>query len=177
MQNALLGRLTRIERVSQASDYSRFMALVELHGAAVMAMLRRLCGNPHDAEDAFQETAIRVWKNFASRPRLRNPRGWLMTIAYRAFLDQRAKRPRHEGLEDPPDAGAGTPQQAAEQSETRNRLEVAIAGLDEPIREVVVLHYVGGMSLRQTADVMGIADGTAKSRLNTALVKLRRTLE
>ncbi|MGI8981367.1 MAG: RNA polymerase sigma factor [Pirellulaceae bacterium] len=47
------------------SDQSEFLQMDDDHGAAVLAMLRRLCGNMPDAEDAFQETAVRVWK----RPR------------------------------------------------------------------------------------------------------------
>ena len=151
--------------------------MVDAHGASVMAMLRRLCGNRHDAEDAFQEMAMRVWRSFSSRPRLRNPRAWLMTIAYRTSLDHRARRRRHECLQDSPDDGPDTPQQSAERSEARDRVHAAIADLDEPIREVVVLHYIGGLSLRQTAESMGIADGTVKSRLNAALMKLRSALE
>ena len=46
-----------------------FLELVNRHGATVLAMLRRLCGNPHDADDVFQEVAARVWRNLGSRPR------------------------------------------------------------------------------------------------------------
>jgi RNA polymerase sigma-70 factor (ECF subfamily) len=56
-------------------------------------------------------------------------------------------------------------------------VNAAIAQLDEPIRQVVILHYIGGLSLRQTAESMGIAKGTVKSRLNAALTKLRSALE
>src|SRR5438094_149546 len=40
----------------------QFLALLDDHGAIVLALLRRLCRNQHDAEDAFQETAVRVWR-------------------------------------------------------------------------------------------------------------------
>ncbi len=73
-----------------ATDREIFLGLVDEHGAAVMALLRRLCGRGQDAEDLFQDVAIRVWRNLGSRPMLRNPRGWLMTIAYRVYLDHRA---------------------------------------------------------------------------------------
>src|SRR5262245_51538169 len=81
-----------------ATDREIFLGLVDEHGAAVLALLRRLCGRGHDAEDLFQEVAVRVWRNLGSRPRLRNPRGWLMTIAYRAFLDHEARAPKHAPL-------------------------------------------------------------------------------
>ena len=49
--------------------------------------------------------------------------------------------------------------------------------LSDPIREVVILHYAGGLSLSETAAAMGISKGTAKSRLSSALVKLRSVLQ
>ena len=65
----------------------QFLALLDDHGAIVLALLRRLCRNHHDAEDAFQDTAVRVWCSLANEPALCNPRAWLLTIAYRAYLD------------------------------------------------------------------------------------------
>ena len=77
-----------------ATDRDIFLGLVDEHGAAVLALLRRLCGRGHDAEDLFQDVAVRVWRNLGSRPTIRNPRGWLMTIAYRVYLDHQARTPK-----------------------------------------------------------------------------------
>lgn len=154
-----------------------FLELLDAYGSMLMAMLRRLCGNHHDAEDVFQDTAARVWRSFASRPRLRNPRAWVMTIGYRAFLDSRGRQDKYEGLRDPVDDQSGSPGQIAERSEECDRVQAAISDLSEPIREVVVLHYIGGLTLSQTASAMEISEGTAKSRLNAALNKLRSVLE
>lgn len=142
-----------------------------------MSFLRRLCGNQPDADDVFQETAVRVWKNLASRPWLRNPKSWLMTIGYRVFVDLRERRRPTGELKDAADSGRHSPADLAEQSEDTDRVQTAIAGLADPIREVVVLHYVGGLSISQTAAAMNIADGTVKSRLNSALNALRSALE
>ena len=154
-----------------------FLEMLDLHGATLTAMLRRLCGNCHDAEDVFQETAARVRRSFSTRPRLRNPEAWVMTIGYRTFLNARDRHPRHADLSDLTDDRHGSPGQMAERSEERDRVQAAIAGLPEPIREVVVLHYVGGLTLGQTAAAMELSPGTVKSRLNAALNKLRSVLE
>ena len=167
----------RSRRVPKDACQREFLELLDLHGATLMAMLRRLCGNCHDAEDVFQETAARVWRSFSRRPRLRNPQAWVMTIGYRAFLNTRERRPRHEELTDLMDHRHGSPRQMAERSEERDRVQGAIADLPEPIREVVVLHYVGGLTLGQTAAAMELSTGTVKSRLNAALNKLRSVLE
>ncbi len=158
-------------------EYREFVALVDAHGGALLALLRRLCRNEQDAEDAFQETAARVWRSFASRPALRNPRGWLMTIGYRAFLDQQARVKVHEALTDSPDWNAGPPPERAIRNEEAGRVHAALEQLAEPIREVLALHYTGGLSLRQTAEAMGVSEGTVKSRLHAGLNQIRRILE
>jgi RNA polymerase sigma-70 factor, ECF subfamily len=163
--------------VPSSTGQQEFLELFEHHGAALMGMLRRLCGNHHQAEDVFQDTAVRIWRSFSSRPRLRNPKAWIMTIGYRAFLDARGRRRPLEALPDVVDDRSESPRQMAEQAETCDRLQSVIADLPEPLREVVVLHYVGGLTLSQTAAAMQISQGTVKSRLNAALTKLRSVLQ
>lgn len=159
-----------------------FADLLDAHGAAAMAMLRRLCRGGHDADDAFQETAARVWRHlaahpwFAPRPWVRNPRAWVMTIAYRAFLDSLSRRRADEPLGERPDRRDEGPDRRAERAEADDRLRSALAGLSGPVREVVVLHYTGGLTIAQVAVAMGISGGTVKSRLNAGLTRLRAAL-
>jgi RNA polymerase sigma-70 factor (ECF subfamily) len=162
--------------VPQDSQQDEFAALLDDFGPSILALLRRLCGNRHDADDLFQDTAVRVWKRLNDRPSLRNRRAWLTTIAYHVFLDHRGRRRvtetdgKHvEGQEPRPDV-------QAEVTEDACRVNSAIAALSGDIREVILLHYNGGLTLRETADAMGINEGTVKSRLNTALKELRRRL-
>ncbi len=143
----------------------------------MLALLRRLCGGVHDAEDLFQETAIRVWKQIDRQPLLSNPRAWLMTIAYRVFLDFRSRNPPAEEFTDKADDRDPQPGSRAEINEDADRVNRAIAELPDGVREVVLLHYTGGLSLRETAEAMGIHIGTVKSRLNTGLHQLRRRLK
>lgn len=161
-------------------DQAVFQALAEEHGAAALALLLRLCGNPHDADDLFQEVAVRVWRNLASLPRLRSARAWLLTIAYHVFLDHEAKRPRHARLvDDGSFARGGTDRDPAVLVERAERAQIvnsAVADLPVPLRSVITLHYTGGLSLRQVASTMELSVGTVKSRLNVALEQLRRQL-
>jgi RNA polymerase sigma-70 factor (ECF subfamily) len=164
-----------------ATERETFLALVDRHGAGALAMLRRLCGNGHDAEDVFQDVAVRVWKHMGERPRLRDDRAWLMTIAYRAYLDHRARRPpAHAPLFDDEAAGRSgsdrDPVAIAERTERAGQVNEAVAGLSPTLREVVVLHYTGGLSLRQVATATGASIGTVKSRLSAGLEQLRRRL-
>ncbi|MDB5390052.1 MAG: polymerase subunit sigma-24 [Planctomycetaceae bacterium] len=162
-----------------------FAGLVESHGSAVLALLRRLCRNQHDADDVFQETAVRVWR-FRKSQRPVNPRTWLMTVAYRAFLDHRVRGlrqfPHCAGIDDaavqdmavslgPP------PGNRLDLEEAIVKLNTATAELPDSEREVVALHYSGGLSLSETASAMNISQGTVKSRLNSALKRLRSQLQ
>jgi RNA polymerase sigma-70 factor, ECF subfamily len=155
----------------------QYLRLLDTHGDSLMAMLRRLSRNSHDAEDVFQETAVRVWRAWPNRPMLRNPRAWIMTIGYRSFLDFQARRRKHEPLVDAVDKQQNNPRQIAETSEEKCRVQGMIANLPDAIREVVVLHYVGGLSLSQTARAMEVPLSTVKSRLHTAIDSLRSILE
>ena len=154
-----------------------FMQLLDVHGGALLAMLRRLCRNRHDADDVMQETAIRVWRNFDRRPVLRSPRAWLMTIGYRAFLDCRKRHNNHELMVDVPDTPENGPDVLAERAERCDRLRDLLNELPPAVREVLVLHYSAHLTIRETAAAMGISTGTVKSRLNSALTKLRGKLQ
>lgn len=158
------------------TDRDAFLGLVDEHGAAALALLRRLCGNPHDADDVFQEVAVRAWRHLGDRPRLRSERAWLLTIAYRAFLDHRARRPAHVPLLGDEPAAWGDPTAPAEAAEGRQSVHEAVAALPESLREVVALHYTGGLTIRQVAEATGLPSGTVKSRLNAGLEQLRRRL-
>jgi RNA polymerase sigma-70 factor (ECF subfamily) len=163
--------------VSHDSEREKFMVLVDDHGAALLALVRRLCGNPHDADDVFQETAVRVWRGLSSSPEIQNPRSWLLTIGYRTFLDARGRRGRFESLAESDDRRESSPAELASQAETAALVNAAITRLPATLREVVVLHYTGGLTLSETAAAMNLSEGTVKSRLNAALHKLRSELE
>jgi RNA polymerase sigma-70 factor, ECF subfamily len=164
--------------VADGDRHRAFIALLDAHGAAAMATLRRLCRHArHDADDAFQETAARVWRNLHEVPRLANPRAWVMTIAYRSFVDVRARQRPHEPLPDAMDGHVDGPADLAQRTETLDRVQSAVATLDEPVRQVVVLHYMSGLTIAETASAMKLSAGTVKSRLNAALNRLRSVLE
>jgi RNA polymerase sigma-70 factor (ECF subfamily) len=162
------------------ADRQFFLELLEQHGATVLAMLRRLCGNRHDADDLFQDVASRVWRNLHKRPLLRSPKAWLLTIAHRQFIDHLARRPVHASLLDHDEPArnwsAMDPAVVSLRFEQGRILDEAVRELPETLRSVIVLHYTGGLSLRETAQVIGVSAGTVKSRLNCGLQHLRRRL-
>jgi RNA polymerase sigma-70 factor (ECF subfamily) len=167
----------KVGSVPQRFAQNDFGALFDEYGSSILALLRRLSGNRHDADDLFQEAAVRVWQRLSDRPALRNRRAWIMTIAYHVFLDHRTRARVTQGDANWIEGQEQSPAVRAEVAEDVCRVNSAVAELPIAVREVVLLHYNGGLTLRETARAMGINPGTAKSRLNTALKELRRRLE
>lgn len=154
-----------------------FLQFLDRYGASLRGLLFRLCGNAHDVDDLFQETAVKVWRNLHSRPKLRNPRAWLMTIAYRCFLDHRRRLAwGSRWLGDVQDDQQPDPHQQTEQADEIRKINELVAQLPEQIRVVFALHYTGGLSLRETARAMDVSVGTIKSRLNAGLQQIRREI-
>jgi RNA polymerase sigma-70 factor, ECF subfamily len=129
------------------------------------------------AEDVVQETLIRAWQN--AETLVRDPRmlrGWLLTVARRIVIDgwrTRRARPREVELTSP-DAV-----EVADGTEQRLSLMVindVIGRLGEEHRAAIYETYVRGRTVREAAAVLGIPEGTVKSRVYTAMKILRRAV-
>jgi RNA polymerase sigma-70 factor, ECF subfamily len=124
-----------------------------------------LTGVPADAEDLVQDTYVRI----LSRPRFMRTAddlGYLLRVLRNTFLTRRrdaGRRPREVVLDEEPSAPrtAGQPDAALEAREVL----AAIAALPDDFRDVVVHVDVAGLSYAETADALGIPQGTVMSRL------------
>ena len=154
-------------------DGEALASLLERHSARVHGYLLRYTRSSADADDLLQETWVRVAR-FARRfDAARRFRTWLYGIATNLARDWlRRNRTRESGLlgvrteallASPAEAGPGE----------RHELRTRVDGLPERMREVVLLRYFAGMNEAEMAASLGIARGTVKSRLHTALKNLR----
>jgi RNA polymerase sigma-70 factor (ECF subfamily) len=163
-------------------DESAFGRLVALHHKAVYRTLRHLCRDAHWAEDLTQQTFLSAWRHLPGYRGESSLKVWLHRIAYRQFIDwwrrRQAQAVAQAGLvsqaEPPPASG---PLDGLIADERRRILLRAVDRLDEASREVVVLHYLQGLSFREVAQVLGQPAGTVKSRVSVALGRLRGVLE
>lgn len=169
------------EMVREASEgrAEAFEALVHRYGSDMYRLARAIVG-PDDASDVAQEAFVAAWRDL---PRLRQPERfepWLRKIVVnrsRNALRARRRRPT-EPLENMPDREPATPgADFRDAVHARDTLEAAFNQLSADHRAAVVLHYGIDLSIRDTAEAMGVAVGTAKSRLHTALGRLRAVLE
>jgi len=166
-----------LARRVRGGDRAACNELIHAHHAALYRFLLHLARDAHAAEDLTQETFAAAWRNIGGFRGRASLSTWLHRIAYTKFVDwnRRSRRVRPHG----PDAadelsnpGPG-PLDKASDGEWAGRLARAVERLDEPAREVVVLHYFQGLSYRQMSHVLGQPSGTVKWRLSAALERLR----
>lgn len=156
-----------------------FRAVVEAHGPAVQAYLRRRVNDPGRAEDLTQEVFLRAWRHAERYDAARaDLRGWLLTIARNLVVDTYradAARPRTTSAEELL-AAVPAPDQidAAVSAWT---MADALRHLTPAHRDVLLCLYYRRWTLAQTADHLGVAVGTVKSRSTYALRALRLVLE
>jgi RNA polymerase sigma-70 factor (ECF subfamily) len=153
-----------------------FEQLVTANTPAVYRLARAFSGDA--AEDLAQEVFLAAWR---SLPSLRDPERfgpWLYRIALNRCRSQVRGNGRVRAIAMGPSVAepvVGTDFCAA--VEARAVVGPAFACLSEDARAVIALHYAAGRSIRECAEVLGIPEGTAKSRLNAALASLRATIE
>ncbi|MGW3958692.1 sigma-70 family RNA polymerase sigma factor [Amycolatopsis sp. NPDC005003] len=128
-------------------------------------------------EDVVQETMIRAWQH--SDTLEREPgmlRGWLLTVARRIVIDgwrNRRVRPQEVALEIPENAESTDRTDSSLAALTITR---ALRELDAKYQSVIYETYLAGNTVRQAAEILGIPEGTVKSRLYTAMRQLRKAL-
>lgn len=146
-------------------------ALARLDGAA-----RLIVRDPELAHDAVQDACIRAWRDL---PGLRDPDrfdGWLHRLTVNACLDLLRRRRRRPIEVDITPIDVPAPRDPTGDLADMLELDEALARLAPGHRAVVVMHYILGMTLPEVAASLGIAHGTAKSRLHYSLAQLRVTV-
>jgi len=149
-----------------------WVATLHDHGPLLLAAARAIARDEAEAEDLVQTTFERALR---AGPAIREPlaiRAWLLTVQTREAL-RVVRRLRRTLRLDPtihemPVGGPDT-------SETIE-LDETLGRLSRPIRAAVVLHHMIGLSVRETADALGVTENTAKARLKTGLARLRELL-
>ncbi len=139
-----------------------------------------IVGSAADAEDAAQEGFVRAYRALDRFRRGAPVRPWLLTIVANAARSRRtavARRPAltlDAAMAFPSDDSAQSPEAAALVSERRRELLTAVNALRDDDQRVIVYRYFLDLSEAETADLLGCARGTVKSRLSRALGRLRQ---
>lgn len=148
-----------------------FADWVRPHLPAMAALAARLAG-PADRDDVVQEALVRAWRKRASYdPARGSPRVWLLAI-----VADRARRHRGRGRYTLRLVDAAEPAAPA-MDVTAVDVERALNRLPARMRMAVDCVYFVGLTVSETAAVMGVAQGTVKSTLSDARARLRALLE
>ena len=163
--------------------------LVETEGGRLFSLGLRFGGNREEAEDLVQETFLQAWRKWDQFEGRSKASTWLYTIASRLF--QRMHRPR-AGEPDQvisldellpfgepevallPEDG---PLEGEALEEARRQVEQEIAALPDESRLPLVLKEVIGLPVADVAAILGLTDGTVRTRLHRARLRIRRALE
>jgi RNA polymerase sigma-70 factor (ECF subfamily) len=175
----------------QAGSEEAFAYLLAVHQNPVYNLISHIVENGTDAADVLQDVFMKVFKgvrHFHGESRLKT---WIYRIAiHEASNHRRSWLRRHwreafsldDGNSEPlavcarTQAHSGTPYQALEQAERQALVQRALASLAVPYRTVVVLREIEGLSYEEIGQVLGVAQGTVKSRLMRGRELLRRKL-
>ncbi|MDB4989048.1 MAG: family polymerase sigma factor [Myxococcaceae bacterium] len=163
-------------------DDEALSVLVRAYHDRVSRFGMRVCRDGYDADDAVQEAFARL----AKRPDVVQHAGalsWLMSVvrnACRRMLRPfvRERRALGERLSELPELASGQadPQQALERWELVRSVHAAIAVLERPYREVLVMRDLEGLTGDETCTALGLEATTMKTRLHRARLKLREEL-
>jgi RNA polymerase sigma-70 factor (ECF subfamily) len=134
--------------------------------------------NRAEAEDVAQEAMLRAYRNFHRLRERDRFRAWLVRMTWRLALDRirsAGRRERRERIAHAEQVEAGVEGVAAGR-ELERRLVSALDELPEKLRIVMVLAAVEGYDTREVAKLVGIPEGTVKSRLHLARKQLAESL-
>lgn len=177
-----------VARAVLDGDREAFRVFVDRESAAVIRTCYRILGDMQEAEDVAQEAFVSAYRSLASW-RGDGPFGaWLARIAVRLAVRQASRRTSvgwlrtsgadaAEAMAALPASSRVQPEHVALREERASVTRRALAGLDEPYREVVALRFFGERSLEEIASITGRPLGTVKTHLRRGLLRLRDGLE
>lgn len=180
-------------RRAKAGELAAFEELVTRYETRVYTLARRIVGQDQDAEDVTQQTFLSALEHLGGFREEASFYTWLMRIATRTALKVIRKRKglptvSLEEMTEPQEGQDSiphpefiadwrqSPEELAQKNEIQRLLDVALAQLDTKHRLVFLLRDVEGLSVKETADALGLSEANVKIRLLRARLQLREQL-
>ena len=171
-------------RKAQHGDPEAFEQLITPLEQLIWRICWHYTGNRESAEDCGQETMIRIWRSLDSYRGDCALESWVYRIAANCCMDYLRKKKRDKSVSmepmreqgfDPADPSLGTEEQVVAADEQK-RLREAIAQLPEDQREALILTQLEKVPYEEAAKLLGVSEGTIKSRVNRAKARLKEIL-
>ena len=168
-------------------DEPAWEELVRLHTRRVYALCYRFTGSGSEAQDLTQEVFLRVFRTIRTFRSTEGSFGtWLARVTRNLLIDH-YRRTRQERvtdsieeqlpmLEEEGASAAARPDHALAGREASEILQATLQRLSPDLREAVILRDLQEMEYREIAEVLGIPEGTVKSRINRGRAELARLL-
>ena len=155
-----------------------FEALYRDHAARIYALASRMAGSPDEGEDLLQEIFLQAFRKLGSFKGESAIGTWLYRLALNHCLDfVRSKQAKMGKVTDTLDAETSIEPSARRDTPiARIDLERAMERLPPGCREAFVLHDIEGFDHKEVGEMLGIAEGTSKSQVFKARMKLRAML-
>ncbi len=167
-----------------------FYTLVEPYQRMVYSTAYGVVGNEADAEDVAQEALLKALKGLHTFRAEAKFSTWLVQITLNEarMLLRRTRRRQYQSLDSAPEGEEGEftprdfadwreiPSEALATRELRTALVAAVSGLKQIYREVIVLRDMRQLTVRQSAELLGVSDDVVKTRLLRARLQLREAL-
>jgi RNA polymerase sigma-70 factor (ECF subfamily) len=156
--------------------------LFQAHRQGLAGAVRGVLGRADDATELLQEAFLKCWKSWQLGHRPDDPVAWIFVVVWNVAVDarrRRQRRPIHETLDEDSTVSPTThpsPSRAIEQREAVAIAQAAVAGLSDPEQQVFLMRVSGELSFEAVAQALAIPVGTAKTRMRSALQKLRHKL-
>lgn len=170
-------------RAVAQGDAAALATLYDRHAGWLLARLSRRCADPETVREVLQDTFVTAWRS-AGAHRGGQAGGWLWVIAARRLVDARRTEARTERATRAEQAGGADRSAVAPSAEERvlAGLEYADVGaaldrISPELREVLRATVVDGLTTRETAQLLGIPEGTVKTRAMRARRELRAALD
>ncbi len=169
-----------IIRKCLAGDSAAFGFLVDKYKGSVYAFAYSRLRNFHDAEDVAQEVFINAYQKLRTLRRWDNVLAWLYSITSnlcKMHIRAQSRRPDREFVEDQ-DMGSLDNSSMSSYREERlfRSLRDALDSLPEIHRQVLTLHYLGGMKIKEVARFLGTSPSTIARRLRRARIQLSKEM-
>ena len=171
-------------RKAQHGDPEAFEQLITPLEQLIWRICWHYTGNRESAEDCGQETMIRIWRSLDSYRGDCALESWVYRIAANCCMDYLRKKKRDKSVSmepmreqgfDPADPSPGTEEQVVAADEQK-RLREAITQLPEDQREALIMTQLEKVSYEEAAKLLGVSEGTIKSRVNRAKARLKEIL-
>jgi len=157
---------------AQQGDDEAFTVLVETYQKPVYNLCYRILGEPEAAEDAAQETFLRVYQNLSHYDRARSFPTWLLSIAAHYCIDMIRRRKffsfsidAGESQVDLPDPYAPEPEMEAVRRQDRDHLQACLQFLEPTDRAAVILRYWQDYSEKEISEALHLSGPAVRLRL------------